>query len=86
MQEDIIVLLHDTDNAGDEGVWVLVFLGTGVQVHASLLKHHLEMGTSEGRGPGAGRHPPEGGAQRGANGRRPREELFAKGRARGTIT
>lgn len=43
-------LLHHTDDAGDEGVRVLVLLGAGVQVHASLLKHHLRAGTSEGRG------------------------------------
>ena len=33
----------------------MVLLGTGVQVHASFLKHHLETGTIKGRDPkGAG--------------------------------
>lgn len=55
-----------------------MLLGTGVQVHASLLKHNLGTGTSEGRDPNAERHL-RGGAQEGANGSRPREELFPMG-------
>lgn len=43
-----------------------MLLGTGVQVHASLLKHHLRMGTSEGRGPSARPHP-RGGALKGVD-------------------
>lgn len=34
-------LLHHPDDACDERVRVLVLLGAGVQVHASLLEHHL---------------------------------------------
>lgn len=50
-----VYLLHNTDDAGDEGVRVLVLLGTGVQVHASFLKYHLRTGTIEGRGPKRGK-------------------------------
>lgn len=58
-------LLHNTDDSGDEGVRVLVLLGTGVQVHAFLLKHHLRPGPVRGgaqvqkdtRGAGPGREP-----------------------------
>lgn len=64
-------LLHNADDAGDEGVRVLMLLGAGVQVHASLLKHHLRKGTSEG------------GAQKGANGSGPGAGLFSGGRGLG---
>lgn len=59
-----------------------MLLGTGVQVHASLLKHNLGTGTNEGRDPSAERHL-RGRAQEGANGSRPREELFPRGQGLG---
>lgn len=34
-------LLHHSNDASDERVRILVLPGAGVQVHASLLKHHL---------------------------------------------
>lgn len=79
-------LLHNTDDAGDEGVRVLVLLGTGVQVHASFLKYHLGTGTIEGRGPSVGRHS-GGGAQKRANGSRPGgRAIHLGGGAQGTFT
>lgn len=67
-------LLHNADDASDEGVRVLVLLSTGVQVHATFLKHHLGTepvrgGTqtqedSRGRGPQALPGRPRGGAKR----------------------
>lgn len=42
-------LLHHSNDACDEGVWILVLPGAGVQVHASLLKHHLVKAKGLGR-------------------------------------
>lgn len=67
-------LLHNADDASDEGVRVLVLLSTGVQIHATFLKHHLGTepvrgGTqtqedTRGRGPQALPGRPRGGAKR----------------------
>ena len=62
-------LLHNTDDAGDEGVRVLVLLGTGVQVHASFLKYHLGTGPLRG-GAQAWEDTQGGGALKRANGSR----------------
>lgn len=50
-------LLHHSDDARDERVRVRVLPGAGVQVHASLLKHHLGAGTGRARVQGAARAP-----------------------------
>jgi hypothetical protein len=54
-------LFHHSYDAGDERVWILVFPGAGVQVHASLFKHHLvkAKGLREAFSPGAGSRAPD---------------------------
>lgn len=49
-------LLHHSYDAGDERVRILVLPGAGVQIHASLFKHHLV------KTKGLGRRFPGGGA------------------------